>query len=110
MHKLYSPDNDAELALIKSLLDGEGIQYLVHNDHFGTLRVGPRIELLNTKTIMVAETQFDRAKEIIDDFLTNIQEPSKKAPSNYTLRDKIRMVIEAMLFGWFVPGNRWNRE
>ena len=55
MHKLYSPDNDAELALIKSLLDAEGIHYFVHNDHFGTLRVGPRIELLNTKTIMVAK-------------------------------------------------------
>jgi Putative prokaryotic signal transducing protein len=51
MKKLYSPNNDSELVLIKSILDGEGIQYFVHNDHFGTLKVGPRIELFNAKTI-----------------------------------------------------------
>lgn len=45
MKKLYSPNNDSELALIKSILDGEGIPYFVHNDHFGTLKVGPKIEL-----------------------------------------------------------------
>ena len=59
MKKLYSPNNDSELALIKSILDGEGIQYFVHNDHFGTLKVGPRIELLNAKTIMVAEKHYE---------------------------------------------------
>ena len=111
MKKLYSPNNDSELVLIKSILDGEGIQYFVHNDHFGTLKVGPRIELFNAKTIMVAETHFEKAKEIIDDFLKNIQEPAEKTKSKYSIRDKIRMVIEAILFTWFVPpGNRWNKR
>jgi hypothetical protein len=110
MKKLYSPNNDSELALIKSILDGEGIQYFVHNDHFGTLKVGPRIELLNAKTIMVAETHFEESKEIIDDFLKNIQEPAENTKSKYSIRDKIRMVIEAILFTWFVPGNRWNKR
>ena len=87
MKKLYSPNNDSELALIKSILDGEGIQYFVHNDHFGTLKVGPRIN-----------------------FLKNIQEPSENTKSKYSIRDKIRMVIEAILFTWFVPGNRWNKR
>ena len=110
MKKLYSPNNDSELALIKSILDGEGIQYFVHNDHFGTLKVGPRIELFNAKTIMVAETHFEESKEIIDNFLKNIQEPSENTKSKYSIRDKIRMVIEAILFTWFVPGNRWNKR
>jgi hypothetical protein len=110
MKKLYSPNNDSELVLIKSILDGEGIQYFVHNDHFGTLKVGPRIELFNAKTIMVAETHFEKAKEIIDDLLKNIQEPSENTKSKYSIRDKIRMVIEAILFTWFVPGNRWNKR
>ena len=110
MKKLYSPNNVSELALIKSILDGEGIQYFVHNDHFGTLKVGPRIELLNAKTIMVAEIHFEKAKEIIDDLLKNIQEPAENTKSKYSTRDKIRMVIEAILFTWFLPGNRWNKR
>ena len=110
MKKLYSPNNDSELVLIKSILDGEGIQYFVHNDHFGTLKVGPRIELFNAKTIMVAETHFEESKEIIDNFLKNIQEPAENTKSKYSIRDKIRMVIEAILFTWFVPGNRWNKR
>ena len=96
MKKLYSPNNDSELALIKSIIDGEGIQYFVHNDHFGTLKVGPRIELLNAKTIMVAEKHYEVSKEIIDDFLKNIQEASENTKSEYSIRDKIRMAIEAM--------------
>ena len=110
MKKLYSPNNDSELALIKSILDGEGIQYFVHNDHFGTLKVGPRIELLNAKTIMVAEKHYEVSKGIIDDFLKNIQEPAENTKPKYSIRDKIRMVIEAILFTWFVPGNRWNKR
>jgi uncharacterized protein YlzI (FlbEa/FlbD family) len=110
MKKLYSPNNDSELALIKSILDGEGIQYFVHNDHFGTLKVGPRIELLNAKTIMVAEKHYEVSKGIIDDFLKNIQEASENTKPKYSIRDKIRMVIEAILFTWFIPGNRWNKR
>jgi uncharacterized protein YlzI (FlbEa/FlbD family) len=110
MKKLYSPNNDSELALIKSILDGEGIQYFVHNDHFGTLKVGPRIELLNAKTIMVAEKHYEVSKGIIDDFLKNIQEASENTKPKYSIRDKIRMVIEAILFTWFIPGNRWTKR
>ena len=42
MIKLYSPDTESELAVLKSLFDAEGIHYFVLNDHFGTLRVGPK--------------------------------------------------------------------
>jgi hypothetical protein len=110
MKKLYSPNNDSELALIKSILDGEGIPYFVHNDHFGTLKVGPKIELFNAKTIMVAEKDYEVSKEIVDDFLKNTQEVLAKTKSKYSIRDKIRMVIEAILFTWFIPGNRWNKR
>jgi hypothetical protein len=41
MKKVFSPENDAESAPIKSLLDGEGIEYFVHNDHFGALKIRP---------------------------------------------------------------------
>jgi hypothetical protein len=45
MKKVYSPQNEVDLSLIRSFLDGAGIRYFVHNDHFGSLRIGPVIEL-----------------------------------------------------------------
>ena len=89
MKKLYFPNNDSELALIKSILDGEGIQYFVHNDHFGTLKVGPRIDLFNAKTIMVEEKHYEVSKEIIDDFLKNIQEASESTRPKYLNKVKL---------------------
>ena len=66
--------------------------------------------MLNAKTIMVAEKHYEVSKEIIDDFLKNIQEASENTKSKYSIRDKIRMAIEAILFTWFIPGNRWNKR
>ena len=110
MKKLYSPENDSELAIIRSILDGEGIQYFVHNDHFGTLKVGPKIDLLNVKTIMVSEDQYERAKEIVEDFMTHTKDMSIPPASSYSLIDKIRMIFETLIFSWFIPGNKWKRR
>jgi hypothetical protein len=109
MKKLYSPENDAELAIIRNILDGEGIQYFVHKDHFGTLQVGPLINLFNLKTIMVPEDQYEKAKEIVDDFLANTKNISTPPSRRYSLIDKIRMVFETLIFSWFIPGNKWKR-
>jgi hypothetical protein len=108
MKKLYSPQNEAELAVIRSMLDGEHIHYFIHNDHFGTMRTGPTIDLFNAKSIMVAEAHFGRAGEIISDYLNKVQ--SEVNQSEYSLKDKIRMVIETLLFGWFIPGKKWRKK
>ncbi|MGD8562675.1 MAG: DUF2007 domain-containing protein [Desulfarculaceae bacterium] len=109
MKKVFSPENDAELALIISLLEGEGIEYFVHNDHFGALKIGPPIDMFNVKTIMVPEGQFDLAKEIIEDFLAKTQEAPDSVKAGYSLGDKVRMILETVLFGWFIPGKRRGR-
>ena len=110
MRKLYSPENDAELALIKSVLDGEGVRYFVHNDHFGSLKVGPKIELFNAKTIMVPDDEYERTHEIIEDFISNQEIKSEDETIGISLKDKIRMIVEAILFTWFIPGKRWRRK
>ncbi|MBT7914946.1 DUF2007 domain-containing protein [Candidatus Bathyarchaeota archaeon] len=108
MMKLYSPQNEADLAIIRSLLDGEEIYYFIYNDHFGTMRTGPKIDLFNAKAIMVSEESFERAKEIITDYRNNIR-PEEVHPE-YSLWDKIRMVVEMFVFGWFMPGRKWLRK
>ncbi|MGO8988463.1 MAG: DUF2007 domain-containing protein [bacterium] len=109
MKNLYSPENDSELALIRSIQDGEGIRYFVHNHHFGTLQVGPKIDLLNAKTIMVSEDQYESTKEIIEDFLAKTKDMSIPPHCSHSLIDKIRMVFETLIFSWFIPGNKWKR-
>jgi hypothetical protein len=110
MVKLYSPENESELALIKSLFEPEHINYYVLNDHFGTMKVGPKIDLLNVKTIYVSEEDLDFAKDILLDFLENTKNRNKPFKSPYSMPDKVRMVIETLVFNWFIPGNRWNRN
>jgi hypothetical protein len=48
--------------LLKSILEGEGIYYFVRNDNFGSLEVGPRIGLFNTKMIQVQDDHYERAR------------------------------------------------
>jgi hypothetical protein len=109
MIKLYSPENESELVVIKSIFMAEGLNYFVLNDHFGTLKVGPKIGLLNAKFIYVSEEDYDLAKEILLDFLENIGNGNKPFQSEYSIPDKIRMVVETLIFGWFIPGSRWAR-
>jgi len=77
MKELYSPRNEVELAVLKSLLDSEEIGYFVRNDDFGLTEVLPLpIFNSNQKTILVDNDQFDEAKEILDDYLSKIEAES----------------------------------
>ena len=62
MVKLTEPRDIGELALIKSLLDGNGIAYVVHNEHVSSLY--PGVPLLMC-TIMVDETELQRAETLL---------------------------------------------
>lgn len=105
MIKIHTPTDELELAMIRGVLDTEGIQYFVHNDHFGSMRVGPQIELLNKKTIMVSPEDAERAQMIISDFL-NRELPEEEIEEKYTTPQKLRMILEALVFGWFIPERR----
>jgi hypothetical protein len=91
--------------MIRGVLDSEGVEYFIHNDNFGSMRVGPQIDLLNKKTIMVAPEDVERAKTIISNFLSR-EMPEEKTDEKYTVSQKLRMILEAVLFGWFIPGRR----
>jgi hypothetical protein len=113
MIKIFTPENDVQLAMLKGIFESEEIHFFVHNDNFGSMRPGIRIALFNKKTIMVHEQDLDRAQEILRNFLGNIEETEpvpEPGSSNYSFLDKCRMVIEALLFCWIMPGKRWQRK
>ena len=109
MIKIYSPKDEADLAIIQSILEGEGIQYYIHNDNFGSLNVGPRTSSFNEKVIMVDEKDEERAKELISDYLKTTKEEAPPE-QKYSLKDKIRIACEFFLCGWIMPGKKWRRK
>lgn len=106
MVKLYKPENEEELLFIKSILESENIPYFVHNDHFGSLWVGPQIDLYNTKTIMVDKESYERARELLAAFLGCIKEETEATKPKYSVFEKIRMLCEVLIFSWFIPGKK----
>jgi hypothetical protein len=109
MIKIYSPNDEIELAIIRGILDAEGIYYVIHNDHFGSLEIDPQIDLFNKKTIMVAPEDAARAKEIICDLLAH-HLPEEQEKLQYSLGQKLRMVFETFLFSWFIPGRKRRKK
>jgi hypothetical protein len=58
---------------------------------------------------MVNEEDFSRASELVDEYLKNTNPENMtnadgKFQSEYSFFDKIRVIIETILFGWTVPG------
>ena len=110
MIELYSPANEVELALLKSVLDAEEINYFVRNDNFGSLEIGPKIELFNKKMIVVQDDQYEKAKELLADYLSTTENEVEQPEKKYSMSDFIRMGIEFLMFGWIMPGRRKSKE
>jgi len=102
---LYSPRSEGELAVLSSILRWAGIRYFIHNHYFGTMRVGPELDLMNRRTFMVPTSQAEDAADVLHDFL----EVSLQEQRPLSTRDRIRNVIEFLLFHWFIPGKMPSR-
>ena len=70
------------------------------------MEVGPRIELFNKKMILIQDEQYERAKELLADYLSRTEDKTEVSEVRYSLLDKIRMAIEVLLFGWLMPGRK----
>ena len=77
MTKLLVPRDENELMLLRSILECNGIEFHVQNEHFGGLYPGLNIFPFNERVILVAESDFDRASLLTHDFLESMKEPSE---------------------------------
>lgn len=62
--KLIETNDEGELALIQSLLDGNSIEYFIQNEHFGSLYPGVAMPF-NTRVVMVHESDLGRAATLV---------------------------------------------
>ncbi len=117
--ELLHPTDEVELAFIKSVLNAEGLHYVVRNESFGGFYVGPQIELLNRKTVLVERADETHARELLSVYLNENAELIEEArtadpmpPDGIWMRifDKVRLVFEVLFFGWLMPRHRNNRR
>jgi len=73
---LCEPGDVGELALIKSLLDGNGIPYAVQHEHIGALY--PGVALLGSR-VMVEERDKQRAEILLSRLALQIREETDEA-------------------------------
>ncbi len=102
--KVAFPESPSDLAMAISLLEANDIPYFVHNAGFGGLYPGVQIGLYNRITIMVPAPVVEQALEVLS-VLT--QPDITPHESEYTLASKIRMLLESLLFGWFIPSKKF---
>jgi len=95
--------------MIRGVFDTESINYFIHNDHFGSMQVGPQIDLFNKKTIMVSPADANRARKIITDLLER-QVADEENYAELSVGQKLRMVFETLFFFWFIPEKRRRKE
>ncbi|MBA5863339.1 MAG: hypothetical protein GDA65_11605 [Nitrospira sp. CR1.1] len=73
---LCEPADVGELALIRSLLDGNGISYAVQHEHIGALY--PGVALLGSR-VMVEERDRPRAKILLSRLALQVREATGEA-------------------------------
>lgn len=101
---ILQPETESELAIALAILEAHGIESFVHGRYFGSLLPGLQVESFNTRTIMVPEERAEEAGEALAGPSPTSEPPA--APPSMRLRDKVRVVLEAVLLGWFVPGRQ----
>lgn len=94
-----APQTESELAVILCVLEADGIPAFVHNGGFGSLHPGAQIPLYNTRRVMVPSV-------CREDAVTALLVLEPALPDRTTWRDRLRIIAELILMGWFVPGPR----
>jgi hypothetical protein len=69
MVKLREFHDEGELAVIKSLLEGNDIRYFIQNEHFGSLYPGTAFSF-NARVLMVEESDVARAQTLLSELDT----------------------------------------
>jgi hypothetical protein len=105
--RVLSPQSEPELAVVRSLLEAHDIPVFVHGRHLGSILPGLQIGNYNTQSVMVPEEFASDALELLHEFRRNDPE---SPPAPLPWKDRVRVVLEGVLFGWLVPGNRSDKK
>jgi hypothetical protein len=104
---VLAPQSESEIVVVTSLLEAHDIPVFIHGRHLGSLLPGLQIGNYNTQRIMVPEERVADAQELLAEF-RKLDVSATSPPLPWL--DRLRVVIEGMLFGWLVPGVRNDKK
>jgi hypothetical protein len=107
MVPVFSPDTESEVLVASALLAAYGVECHVRNYGFGSLFPGMQVNAYNNRRIYVDDKDVELAVELLHD----LQHPEafRFTPEYMGLWSKVRIAVEALFFGHFVPGSRNRR-
>ena len=104
---IYIPDTPWELALVLSLFDAYGVPHFVHNFYLGALFPAfPQMDLYNLRRVYVPVEMAAYARQLLEDFYPGLGTTANEI----SVPDMLRVVLELLLGGWCIPGNKWPRR
>jgi hypothetical protein len=104
---IYIPDRPWKLALVICLLEAYGVPHFVHNFYLGGLFPAcPEIDIYNLRRVYVPAEMGPYARQLLEDFFPSLE----ATPYEMSGRDKLRVVLEGFVGGWFIPGSKWPRR
>lgn len=92
------PQTESELAVTLCVLEAAGIPAFV-SAGFGGVYPGPQIPSYNARRVLVPSA-------CRDDALAALQVLQPPLPARTRWHDRVKIVIEYLLFGWFFPRDR----
>lgn len=104
--RIAVPESEPHLALMTSALESAGIPYFVHGAHLGSLFPGLTINAYNSRALMVPEGAAADALQVLGELhFSHAEERSAHAKGGW-----LRLLAEALFFGWFIPSRRPRAE
>ena len=97
------PWSEPELAVMLCALEARGIPTFVQGSGFGSLYPGPQIDFYNARRVMVPDLFAAEAQQALEVFTQKQELHAFRRPS---VLHMLRALLELVLAGWFVPGNR----
>jgi hypothetical protein len=101
---IASPEAEADLVVILSLLEAHGIPYFVHNSGLSGLFPILEIYAFNNRRVMVPTSCVAEAMDAIS--VLTIAPVQESAPRSHRIADVLRLFVELYFTGWFVPRRR----
>jgi hypothetical protein len=105
MGNVYNSSNESELAMLQSLLEGQGIKVYISNNYSGSVSAYQNLISNNLRTIIVSDDQEQKALEIIRDYLQKVspEKLSQMNPEDARKGDKTMWIILSVLIvGWIL--------
>ena len=100
MMTICHPVDDLELLLLRAALDAAGIPFFVAGENFGSLYPGLQIPAYNERRVQVPAGFASAALEVV----AQVRASYAPAGTRLTTRSRLRMLAEALWFGWVIPG------